>query len=151
MQLPSVVDILASAPQIPGALNASWDVFSSTFEKHASDDWASPPTTSAGSKRDVSRPHQAGSVMARDSFSEIDMTPTQTSVTKGYSDGFLTAGIFASYCGSRLGFIEQYIQDSIGALGPTGVGLGTEGLYQQWFMSGLQDGEARVMAALKST
>lgn len=76
------------------------------------------------------------------------MTPAQRSVAKGYSDGFLTSKIFASQNTSKLGFIGQYIEDSIRTLGGV-VAPGTEGSYRQGFMTGLQDGEAKIMSTLK--
>jgi glucan 1,3-beta-glucosidase len=38
--------------------------------------------------------------------------------TKGHSDGLMTAKIFALMDFSKLGFIDQYVNDSIAALGP---------------------------------
>jgi hypothetical protein len=74
----------------------------------------------------------------------------QQPVTKGYSDGFLSAKIFALYGLSKLGFIGQYINDSIVALGSgtDGITPGTEDIYRQWFLRGLQDGEATVVYVL---
>ena len=86
----------------------------------------------------------------RDLYDGMDMTPKQHSVAKGYSDGFQTARIFATYNTSKLGFIAQYISDSIWTLGPTAVAPGTEEIYRHWFMSGLKDGESLVRKTLKS-
>lgn len=72
------------------------------------------------------------------------MSPSQQAIAKGYSDGFLTAKIFALYQMSKLGFTGQYINDSIARLGPDVIQSGTEGDYEKWFMQGLQDGEAIV-------
>ncbi|CCL98443.1 uncharacterized protein FIBRA_00440 [Fibroporia radiculosa] len=69
------------------------------------------------------------------------MSPAQRSIARGYSDGFLTAKIFALYGMSKLGFIGQYTNDSIAKLGPSVVKPGTEGQYQEWFLQGLRDGE----------
>lgn len=87
----------------------------------------------------------------RDLYDGMDMTPKQRSVAKGYSDGFQTARIFATYNTSKLGFTAQYISDSIWTLGPTVVAPGTEEVYRHWFMSGLQDGESLVVKTLKSS
>ncbi|KZT26278.1 glycoside hydrolase family 5 protein [Neolentinus lepideus HHB14362 ss-1] len=69
---------------------------------------------------------------------------TQFVINKGYSDGFQTAVIFASYGMSRLGFVEQYIQDSLSTLVPVQVAPAEEDIYRQWFRLGLRDGEASV-------
>jgi glucan 1,3-beta-glucosidase len=67
---------------------------------------------------------------------------------RGYSDGFLTAKIFAAHGLSKLGFIEQYISDSITALGSAIVPPGSEGLYHDSFLVGLRDAEAIVQKAI---
>jgi hypothetical protein len=72
--------------------------------------------------------------------------PTQKAASKGYSDGFLTAKIFAQYGMSRLGFIDQYIYDSMMALGPVITAGGGEHYYHDYFYRGLADGEATVQA-----
>lgn len=72
----------------------------------------------------------------------------QQSLTKGYTDGFFTAKIFAAYGLSKLGFTGQYIADSIAALGPTVVAPGTEDMYNAGFMKGLADGENAVATSL---
>jgi len=77
-----------------------------------------------------------------------NMSPEQRSIAKGYSDGFLTAKIFAQYGMSKLGFTGQYISDSIAKLGPSVVQPGTESYYEDWFMKGLQDGENIVTSHL---
>ncbi|THG97588.1 hypothetical protein EW026_g4424 [Hermanssonia centrifuga] len=74
----------------------------------------------------------------------------QQTMTRGYSDGFLTAKIFALYGMSKLGFTGQYIVDSMAALGPDVVHPGMEGYYHDWFTTGLADGEATVGAGLTS-
>lgn len=74
-------------------------------------------------------------------------TAQQQSSIKGYSDGYQTAKIFTQHGWSRLGFTEQYIQDSLGGVG--GVLLeGTEDYYRSGFKAGLADGEAVVFAVL---
>ncbi|TDL27386.1 glycoside hydrolase [Rickenella mellea] len=71
----------------------------------------------------------------------------EQSITKGYSDGFMTAKIFAQHGLSRLGFKGQYVADSVEALGPTVIAPGTEAYYIDWFYKGLEDGETSVNAA----
>lgn len=92
------------------------------------------PFSASSHKRDVANP-------------VLDDTAAQRSITKGYSDGFLTAKIFAQYGMSKLGFTGQYIADSITALGPTVIEAGSEGYYSDWFSKGLSDGQAIVSAA----
>ncbi|KAJ7046654.1 glycoside hydrolase [Mycena alexandri] len=72
---------------------------------------------------------------------DSNMTAEEQSETKGYEDGFLTAKQFCEHDGSRLGFIGQFIDDSIKALGPTVVQSGTEPDYIAGFTRGLSDGE----------
>ena len=67
---------------------------------------------------------------------------------KGYSDGYLTARIFALYGGSKLGFVGQYVEDSLAALGAPVVAPGTEDDYRSAFWRGLADGEAAVAAGI---
>ncbi|KAI0062333.1 glycoside hydrolase [Artomyces pyxidatus] len=69
---------------------------------------------------------------------------SQRSGAKGYSDGYLTAKIFALHKYSRLGFVGQYIADSISAHGPDVIAPGTEDTYRDQFLKGLSDGEEMV-------
>ncbi|THH18479.1 hypothetical protein EW146_g2512 [Bondarzewia mesenterica] len=84
------------------------------------------------------------------SFTKRDGTPSdlaaiQRSIFKGYSDGYLTAKIFALHGLSRLGFVGQYIEDSLRTLqSNVVVAPGTEDFYRTWFIQGLGDGEAVV-------
>jgi glucan 1,3-beta-glucosidase len=72
-----------------------------------------------------------------------NMTAEQQSSARGYSDGYLTARLFCQYDGSQLGFVGQYIQDSISALGSEVIAPGTEPYYSAGFTRGLSDGEGR--------
>ena len=152
MQVPSVAEILATAQKYPSAPNSAWDAFAPVSKTHGpADQWASPETIAPdGFKRSISasQKHEAASPVNPVSYEGMDMTPAQRSVAKGYSDGFLTSKIFASQNTSKLGFIGQYIEDSIRTLGGV-VAPGTEGSYRQGFMTGLQDGEAKIMSTLK--
>lgn len=82
--------------------------------------------------------------------SPTGLTSMEVSITKGYSDGFLTAKIFAQYGMSRLGFKGQYVTDSISALGPNTVAPGTEDYYTAWFYRGLADAESIVGSAVNA-
>ena len=79
-----------------------------------------------------------------------NLTQAEVSITKGYSDGFMTAKIFAQSGMSRLGFKNQYVMDSIKALGPSTVSPGTEDYYTAWFYHGLSDAESIVGAAINA-
>jgi glucan 1,3-beta-glucosidase len=78
----------------------------------------------------------------------MNLTATERSITKGYSDGFMTAKIFAQYGMSRLGFKGQYIGDSIAKLGESIVAPGTESEYSVWFYKGLGDAEQIIGTAV---
>ncbi|KAF8546974.1 glycoside hydrolase [Imleria badia] len=71
----------------------------------------------------------------------------QASSIDGYSDGHQTAKIFTQYGWSRLGFVEQYIRDSLNAMGGF-IPQGTEEYYRIGFKVGLADGEGVVAAVL---
>ena len=66
--------------------------------------------------------------------------------SKGYTDGFTTAKVFASHNMSKLGFTGQYIMDT-----KAGAAQGTEKDYKDAFMQGLIAGENMVQAAAPST
>ena len=69
--------------------------------------------------------------------------------TKGHSDGLMTAKIFALMDSSKLGFIDQYINDSIAALGPDVVDVKSQQEYRGAFLRGLAEGEANVRTMLQ--
>ncbi|KAI0372834.1 glycoside hydrolase [Pilatotrama ljubarskyi] len=87
----------------------------------------------------------------RDTTHQLPLDPSQRAISKGYSDGFLTAKVFALYGMSKLGFTGQYISDSIAKLGPEVVAPGTEQYYEDWFLEGLADGEALISASVDSS
>lgn len=74
---------------------------------------------------------------------------TDAVATKGHSDGLMTAKIFALVDFSKLGFIDQYINDSIAALGPDVVDVGSQQEYRDAFLRGLAEGEANVRTMLQ--
>ena len=77
-----------------------------------------------------------------------NMTDTQQqSSIEGYSDGYQTVKIFSQHGWSKLGFTEQYIQDSMSTMGGF-LPEGTEDYYRNGFRAGLADGEAAVLAVL---
>ncbi len=109
-----------------------------------------PPDQITVSHRSILAPrrHQrSGVIHQRNSQSDQspqseDTDPTQKSFSKGHLDGLSTAKTFASYNNSRLGFLGQFMQDTIGALGPSVIAPGTEENYKQGFIQGLAEGEA---------
>ncbi|KIJ59197.1 glycoside hydrolase family 5 protein [Hydnomerulius pinastri MD-312] len=99
------------------------------------------------STQSQTRPDQ-GNRKRDDDSSSRNLTSTQEqSFIKGYSDGFLTAKIFAQQGWSKLGFKGQYIEDSLRVLG-TLIALGSEDYYRNGFKVGLGDGETFIMDVL---
>ena len=87
---------------------------------------------------------------------QSSLTSEERVMQRGYSDGFLTAKMFAQQgpAMSRLGFKGQYIKDTVMLLkGMGAIGDGDESKYQEWFWKGLSDGEGlveKVIAAMTS-
>ena len=81
--------------------------------------------------------------------SRLPLDPDQRAVAKGYSDGFLTAKIFALYGMSKLGFTGQYIKDSLKLLGNKVIVPEQKHYYVQSFMEGLRDGETLVTSSVE--
>lgn len=79
---------------------------------------------------------------------QLPLDPTQRAMAKGYSDGFMTAKIFALYGMSKLGFTGQYINDSLDRLGKVVIASGTEHYYEQRFIEGLRDGETLITSSI---
>ena len=79
----------------------------------------------------------------------VNPTTADTVATKGHSDGLMTAKIFALVDFSKLGFIDQYVNDSIAALGPDVVDVKSQQEYRDAFLRGLAEGEANVRAMLQ--
>ena len=78
---------------------------------------------------------------------QSDLTSEERIMQRGYSDGFLTAKMFAQQgpAMSRLGFKGQYMKDTVVLLkGMGAIGDGDESKYQEWFWKGLSDGEGLV-------
>ena len=71
----------------------------------------------------------------------------EMSPSKGYTDGFTTAKVFASHNMSKLGFTGQYMMDMIPREGQV---LGMEKDYKDAFMRGLIAGENMVQSAAAS-
>jgi hypothetical protein len=78
----------------------------------------------------------------------VDISTTDTVAAKGHSDGLMTAKIFALMDSSKLGFIDQYVNDSIAALGPDVVGANSHQTYRDAFLQGLAEGESNVKSTL---
>lgn len=106
------------------------------------------------SQSDIVKRLQSSPTLAQGSNGNVttpwNMTAAQQqSSIEGYSDGYQTAKIFTQHGWSRLGFTEQYIQDSLSAMGGF-IPQGTEGYYRNGFKVGLADGEGVVVAILSS-
>ena len=81
---------------------------------------------------------------------QVKISTTDTVATKGHSDGLMTAKIFALMDASKLGFVDQYVNDSIAALGPDAVDANSHQVYREAFLQGLSEGEANVRAMLQA-
>lgn len=85
---------------------------------------------------------------------QAGLTAEEQTMQRGYSDGFLTAKMFAQNGSgmSRLGFRTQYLKDTMSMLKGMGViGDGDDKKYEEWFWKGLSDGEGlveKVIAAM---
>ncbi|TBU45740.1 glycoside hydrolase [Dichomitus squalens] len=113
-----------------------------------------PATTPGSALYDIAAAldFASNATSATPSASEPSTTaPPPRAIAKGYSDGFLTAKIFALFGMSKLGFTGQYIRDSIALLGPIVIKPGTEHYYEHWFMAGLTDGEALISSYVNTT
>ncbi|KAF8575791.1 glycoside hydrolase family 5 protein [Ramaria rubella] len=104
--------------------------------------------SSTGSVTSHQRRHRFMAVHSRrqlfPSFgNSLSLSTTQQAVIKGYSDGFNTAKIFATFGLSKLGFEGQYIADSWKALGGA-MDEGQQDIYREWFGKGLVDGVTQV-------
>ncbi|CDO72882.1 Glycoside Hydrolase Family 5 protein [Trametes cinnabarina] len=108
-----------------------------------------PPTPALGlfsDKRNFMSP--VSNLYRREDSAPLPDDPSERAIAKGYSDGFLTAKVFALFDMSKLGFAGQYIADSLAKLGPDVIQPGKEHFYEQWFMEGLVDGETVVTSAV---
>jgi glucan 1,3-beta-glucosidase len=81
--------------------------------------------------------------------SPVNPSTPDAAATKGHSDGLMTAKIFALLDFSKLGFIDQYVNDSIAALGPDVVNAESQQAYRDAFSRGLAEGEANVRSMLQ--
>ena len=82
--------------------------------------------------------------------SPVNSPTANTVAIKGHSDGLMTAKIFALMDFSRLGFIDQYVNDSIAALGPDVIDARSQQEYRDAFLRGLAEGEANVRTMLQA-
>ena len=106
--------------------------------------------TVPASQSDILKILQSATTMAQGPNYTIPWNMTaaqQASSIEGYSNGYQTAKIFTQHGWSRLGFIEQYIRDSVSAMGGF-IPQGTEEYYRMGFKVGLADGEGVVAAVL---
>lgn len=78
----------------------------------------------------------------------VNTSTTDTVAVKGHSDGLMTAKIFALMDSSKLGFVDQYVNDSIAALGPDVVDANSRQAYRDAFLQGLAEGESNIKTML---
>ena len=113
-----------------------------------------PPTLSPLAKRELPlHRHRLASIHERRQLAAVPSAPgslggSRPEYDKGYSDGFVTAKLFAANGLSKLGFIDQYINDSMAALGVSVVSKGNEGFYRDGFMDGLRAAERLIQKSL---
>ncbi|KAE8231054.1 hypothetical protein CF326_g3935 [Tilletia indica] len=102
---------------------------------------------------------RAAALVARDRAQAQKRAEVQTSLINksGYSDGFMSAKIFAASIGlSRIGFREQYISDSwaarveSGKIEP-GFSKTDVNAYKKQFRAGMKDAEGAIMQAVQTT
>jgi len=107
------------------------------------------PDTSAALADTPSTPLSNTQVLANGTILYTSQAPqltlAQQAIQRGFSDGFMTAKMFAQQGPgmSRLGFKWQYVEDSLSAHG-SNVAPGKEGYYREWFEKGLTQGEVMV-------
>ncbi|CAD6889638.1 unnamed protein product [Tilletia laevis] len=102
---------------------------------------------------------RAAALVARDRAQSRKRAAVQTSLVNksGYSDGFMSAKIFAASIGlSRIGFTEQYIADSWAARVASGkiddgFSKADVNAYKRQFRAGLKDAEGAIMQAVQTT
>lgn len=113
-----------------------------------------PPMQSSPAKRELPlHRHRLASIHERRQLAAVPSAPgslggSRPEYDKGYSDGFVTAKLFAANGLSKLGFIDQYINDSMAALGVAVVSKENEGFYRGGFIDGLRDAERLVQKSL---
>ncbi|RDB24049.1 Glucan 1,3-beta-glucosidase 3 [Hypsizygus marmoreus] len=84
----------------------------------------------------------------RETYNGEELTDGQRLTVKGYTDGFIAAKAFAMVQNSKLGFVGQYVADSLAQLGPSVVKPGMEQIYRDAFGQGLSDGQGVVMSII---
>jgi hypothetical protein len=132
---------VSSEPFASGTIPASQDVNSEDFDTSAT--LADPPSTPPVTPFSNTQVLKKGNVLYTNETPEL--TLAQQAIQRGFSDGFMTAKVFAQQGPgmSRLGFKWQYVEDSLSAHGSS-VPPGKEGYYREWFEKGLVQGEAMV-------
>ena len=73
----------------------------------------------------------------------------EQAISLGYSDGFQTGRTFAATNLSKLGFVNQFINDALAShIANQEIEASDRTYYLQWFQSGLKDSEALVYQAI---
>jgi glucan 1,3-beta-glucosidase len=107
---------------------------------HASS--AKPHATTAPARRSNRFAAVAARIHERD--------PSGTDGERAYTDGAMTAKIFAAHGLSRLGFVDQYVADTLAALGPAVIPPASAAAYSTEFLRGLRDAEDQIRSELQS-
>lgn len=150
MRLPSAADVMASAgehpaPSSPGNLSSDGSLDSDIPIARGISFFEPLEFIWAPWKRSVSLPANTTTTVV----DGLSLTPNQTAIAKGYSDGFMTAKLFAMQDMSKLGFMKQYVMDSASTLAPLLLGEETQASYADWFLQGLQEGQQVISTAVK--
>ncbi len=138
MQLPSMNEVLQQAADAsPGLHNRSMSIASSSARRRRNAIW---DRTRIGSRRfilvDRCTPPLHG-VNATFSGIPQDLTAEERSITKGYSDGYLTAKIFTQYGMSKTWIRwDSTLPTASRCLDRVWLRLGTETFYSNWFRRG---------------
>jgi hypothetical protein len=154
MRLPSPADVIASAG-VPAAMPAEV----SPSDAFASDVGPVPRDTWPGEMRELtwspwsgfwtSWKRDASQLVNSTDYDGLSMTPNQTAISKGYSDGYMTAKLFAMEGMSKLGFVKQYVMDSMSTLGSEFLESEDGSSYEDWFLKGLDEGQQVILTAVK--
>jgi hypothetical protein len=79
------------------------------------------------------------------------MSKTEQAVSLGYSEGFDTGRTFAANNLSRVGFLQQLIEDKLSAhISNNEIDPSKADYYRTWFTNGVTDAEALVAQAMSA-
>jgi hypothetical protein len=164
---PAVAQVVADASRVASIVNSDNttselsspvfdDLEADTSSNSTSDDLATATLNVFGGRDGMfgdqsysSRRQHHGHSSAHVKRQSVTMIPSGDAASQqGYADGHKAAIQFAEFGGSRLGFIGQFILDSLA--GSPNILASDATSYRTAFYNGLADGEATVLAAIKS-